>query len=178
MANLDNSRGFTLYQNGAHKEPRIEALRVKASTTIYPGQPLKLVAAGVASGVTRVVEPVAAAGDIVFAIAVGYATAAATGVTTVLACTDFRNHLWRTQTDGALAGTDMGKMGAHTATAADATLKQARNFITYSSLAAAPGDISDGTLWEIVGLVPEAGNALGAHADIIVRYTYTPQPAA
>ena len=178
MANLDNSRGFTLYQPAQGREPRVESLRVKASTTIYPGQPLKLTAAGVTGGTTRVVEPVTAAGSIVFAIAMGYATAGASDVVHVLACTDFRDHLWRTQTDGALVGTDMGKMGAHTATAADATLKQARNFITYSTLAAAPGDISDGTLWEIVGLVPESGNALGAYADIIVRYSYTTQPAA
>lgn len=178
MANKDNSRGFTLYKILEGTMPRIEFLRVKASTTIYPGQPLKLTTAGVTGGTTRVVEPVAAAGDIVYAISMGYAVAGASDVVNVLACTDFRNHLWRTQTDGALAGGDFGKMGAHTATAADATLKQARNFITYSTLAAAPGDISDGTLWEIVGLVPEDGNALGAYADIIVRYSYTPQPAA
>lgn len=178
MANIDNARGFALYQTGLHAEPRTAWLRVKASTIIYPGQPLKKVAAGVASGTEVVVEPVAAAADVVYAISQGYVSAAATGVYRVLAITDVQNHLWRTQTDGALAGTDMGKCGAMTATAADATLKQARNFITYSTLAAAPGDISDGTLWEIVGLVPEAGNALGAYADIIVRYTYNQQPAA
>jgi len=178
MANRDNSLGFQLYQTAQGREARTELLRVKASTTIYPGQPLKLVAAGVSGGTVPVVEPITAAGDVVYAIAMGYAVAGASDVVTVLACTDFRDHLWRTQTDGAIAGTDMGKMGAMTATAADTTLKQARNFITYSTLAAAPGDISDGTLWEIKGLVPEAGNALGAYADIIVRYSYTPQPTA
>ncbi len=96
----------------------------------------------------------------------------------MLAVTNVKDHLWRTQTDGALAGTDMGKFGAMTATAADTVTKQARNFITYSTLAAAPGDISDGTLWEIVGLVPEASNVLGAYADIIVRYFGGANPAA
>lgn len=178
MANSDNARGFQLYQPGGHAEPRTAWLRVKASTIVYPNQPLKLTAAGVAGGTEVVVEPVAAAADVVYAISQGYVSAAATGVYRVLAITDVTEHLWRTQTDGALAGTDMGKMGAMTATAADTTTKQARNFITYSTLAAAPGDISDGTLWEIVGLVNEAGNVLGAYADIIVRYSYTPQPAA
>lgn len=178
MANLDNSRGFQLYQPAQGREPRTQWLRIKASTTVYPGQPLKLVAAGVALGTEVVVEPIAAAADVVYAISQGYVVAAATGVYRVLAVTDVKDHLWRTQTDGALAGTDMGKMGAMTATAADATLHQARNFITYSTLAAAPGDISDGTVWEIQSLAPEGGNVLGAYADIIVRYAYVPAPVA
>lgn len=178
MANLDNSRGFQLYQTGSHAEPRTAWLRVKASTIVYPNQPLKLVAAGVASGTEVVVEPITAAADVVYAISQGYVSAAASGVYRVLAITDVQNHLWRTQTDGALAGTDMGKFGAMTATAASTSPAQARNFITYSTLAAAPGDISDGTLWEILGLVPEGGNVLGAYADIIVAYRYTRQPAA
>ncbi len=178
MANVNDPRGFLLYQPAQGRETRTEWLRVKASTTIYPGQPVKRTTAGVSGSGVQVVEPVAAAADIPCGIAIGYATAGATDVVRVLVCTDFRDHLWRVQTDGAFAYGDIGKMGAQTATAADATLKQARNFITYSTLAAAPGDISDGTLWQIEGLVPEAGNAFGAYADIIVRYSYTPQPAA
>lgn len=170
MANTNAAYGFRPYQNQNGSEPRVGYVRVKASTTVYPGQPLEI-----ASGVYN---PVDAVTDRVRAVAIGYAAADASTPTYVLALTDPWSCLFRVQGDsGAFAATDIGKYGIMTTTSADATTKQARNVITYSTLAAAPGDISDGSLWEIVGLVPEDKNEWGAYADLIVRLVATP-PAA
>ena len=171
MANKNDASGFNLYRTGPGGVPRIELVRAKASTIIYPGQPLKI-----ASGVY---EPVAAAGDKVRAISMGYVSAGASTPAYVLACTDPENHEWRVQTDEAFATTDIGKFLAHTATAADTVTRQARNYATSS--AASPGDISDGTLWESVGIVNEIGNTAGvANVDIIVipRHSRAVIPAA
>lgn len=165
MANTNAAYGFHYYAPKGSGEPKVDLVRVKASTTIYPGQPLEL-----ADGVYN---PVDATTDHVRAIAIGYAVAGASTPVYVLAITNPWDCYWRVQGDsGAFAATDIGKFGIHTTTAADTTTKQARNVITYSTLAAAPGDISDAAQWEIIGKVPETPglneNIWGAYVDLVV----------
>ena len=176
MANLDNAPGFLLYRPGAGIEPLVKWMTVKASTIVYPGQPLTIA--------TGYVEP-GGGTAVLYAIAMGYMSSNASRKNAddtnqdarVLCCIDPWNHEWRTQTDGAMAATDVGKFGIATTTAADTVTKQARNFITYSTLVAAPGDISDNAVFEITEIVAEHGNVAGAYCDIVVRPVRIPPVA-
>jgi hypothetical protein len=162
MANLDRPAGFRLYQPKPGTIPQVRLVDLVTSAKVYPGQPLEL-----SSGLYQASDN---ADDDVRAIAIGYADQALGQK--ALAIINPEDCQWRVQIDGAVALSHTGQYFKHSVTAADTVTKQARNELTYSTASATIGKAGAdlGRRWELIGLVPEEGNAWGTNADVIVTF--------
>lgn len=151
MANPDNPFGLTLIQ-AEGKECRVRVYAKDTSAAIYPGDVVKLQAAG------DVI--VAASGDAMVGVAAEYKAAADTSISVY----DDPNAVFIAQTSGSFAAADVGLNISTLVAAGDATLKQSNH-----SLDTATAGTTATLQWKILGLYSKGENAVGANAIVRVR---------
>jgi hypothetical protein len=166
MANVDTPRGFWPVKHSTGGAIRATQYPMTASTTIYKGDLLKVVAAGT-------VEPSAADdGIIVIGVAAEYRVSAASGTYTMLVYDD-PDILFGVQADSgtAVAATAVFATADHVAGSGSATTKMSGHELDSD-------DIGTGQQLEIIGKVEREDNTWAEHVDLIVRINEHKRSAA
>lgn len=158
MANVDNAIGFEPIDHLCGGEIRAHEYTMTASTTVYKGDLLKIVAAGT-------VEPGAAdIGTAAIGVAAEYKVSAATGTYKILVYDD-PYIIFRVQADSgtAVAATAVGATANHVAGSGSATTKMSGHELDSS-------DIGTGAQLKILGKVETSDNTWAEHVDLRVIF--------
>lgn len=152
MANVDRIYGFRLFKN-AGREIRAVKYTKTAGAAIYPGDAVKLIAAGTVSKFAQ--------GDgKVLGVCAEYATSAATEIYVY----DDPQALFEAQIT-TFAAADVGLNTDISGTdTPDTDLRQSGN-----ELDAGENATTVGLPFKLLGLSPKAGNEVGADADVLVK---------
>lgn len=152
MANPNKPFGFQVL-NTEGKEARVRYYAKTASAVIYPGDVLKMVAAGT-------VEP-AAAGDVMIGVAMIYSAAADTSKVAVV---DDADAVFAVQMSGTYADADAGLNANIVATTGDTVLK-----LSKMALNTTGADVTATLQFKILGLLEKGENAVGNYAIVRVK---------
>lgn len=158
MANVDNPKGLFPVGHLTGGEIRTNSYPMTASTTIYRGDILKVVAAGT-------VQPSAADdGLIVVGVAAEYKVSAATGTSNIQVYDDpYIIFGVQADTGTAVAATAVFATANHVAGAGSATTKLSGHELDSS-------DIGTGAQLKIIGKIEEPNNDWAEHVDLKVIF--------
>lgn len=174
MANADNAKGLIPFEVGA-ENAIVREYTVASSAIVYPGDPVIL-----SSG--KVTPSATAATDDIFGVALGYVSQGAVTTTfgksgdKIPVIINPEDVVFRIQSDGATAESDIGKYYQLTVTTGNTTTKRSTVELDDSSGAAQIGTDAGGDLglrWRLVGKVESEGetNDWGsANVDVLVRF--------